>query len=329
MVLKDIAATLTKPVKESALFDTLANLLATSGRGDIGRPEEPDHSHDHPEVQEAHQTAVRILVAEDNSINQKVALRMLEKLGYRADVVANGREAVEALKQMPYDLILMDCNMPEMDGFDATAIIRDLEKDEKHTVIVAMTANALRGDRDRALAAGMDDYIAKPVSQRELAALIRAWAAKIRGNGNGTHNHTAPSTDARELCSHEVLDHQRLAELKDLAADEKAGWLRELVQEYLADAARRLGELHEAIESGDVAAVGRIAHALKGSSRNLGIVNVVPACEKLQAAGESGIRETFPDLLEQLAKELTRAKTELERLGETPAAVSTISTGAK
>ena len=164
-----IAAYLTKPVRQSQLFDCLAKVISANSSRQETKPPAVVTKHS---LAEAKMSNKRLLLAEDNAVNQKVALRQLQKLGYRADAVANGREAIEALGRIPYDLVLMDCQMPEMDGYEATAEIRRREGGLKHTWIVAMTANALEGDRAKCLAAGMDDYVSKPVKVEDLGAVL-------------------------------------------------------------------------------------------------------------------------------------------------------------
>jgi PAS domain S-box-containing protein len=167
-----VAAYLTKPVRQSQLFDCLTNVIsaATNGKGRAQIKSRLVTKQARNEKREMSDKL--ILLAEDNIVNQKVALRQLQNLGYRADAVANGREAVEALERIPYDLVLMDCQMPEMDGYEATSEIRRRESTHRHTWIVAMTANALEGDRVKCIAAGMDDYISKPVKPADLGAVL-------------------------------------------------------------------------------------------------------------------------------------------------------------
>jgi signal transduction histidine kinase/CheY-like chemotaxis protein len=172
-----IAAYLTKPVRESQLFDCLVTFLDRSGvmstQSNAATPARLVTRYAFKE----RETMARklILVAEDNTVNQLVAVRQLENMGYRADVVANGREAVEALSRISYDLVLMDCQMPEMDGYEATAAIRLREGQSRHTPIIAMTAGAMEGERKKCLAAGMNDYVSKPVKSEALRAMLAQW----------------------------------------------------------------------------------------------------------------------------------------------------------
>jgi len=181
-----IDAYLTKPIRQSQLLDCFCRLLG------VPLPASPtENSAAHPLITrhtltETHVAAApRLLLAEDNPVNQKVACKMLEKLGYRVDVAGNGQEAVAAHERAPYPLIFMDCQMPEVDGFEATALIRKMEGKSAHTPIIAMTANAMQGDRERCLAAGMDDYVAKPVRPKELQAVLETWLGN-RATRTGT-----------------------------------------------------------------------------------------------------------------------------------------------
>jgi CheY-like chemotaxis protein len=167
-----VDAELVKPVRPSQLFDVLHTLLAerslrTERPGAVVELGPPDRTRQWS----------RVLVVEDNAANLKVTVRMVERLGYRADVAANGAEAVNMLKGLQYDAVLMDCQMPEMDGYEATRLIRAGEAAGRHVPIIAMTAAALAGDRERCLAAGMDDYISKPVKLHVVAALLERWIA--------------------------------------------------------------------------------------------------------------------------------------------------------
>jgi CheY-like chemotaxis protein len=181
-----VAAYLTKPVRESQLFDCLVTVLDRAGvmsiQSNAATPAKLVTRYALKERKTVGTIAAGvamarklILVAEDNRVNQLVATSQLENMGYRADVVANGLEAVEALTRISYDLVLMDCQMPEMDGYEATAAIRLREGQSKHTPIIAMTANAMEGEREKCLAAGMNDYLSKPVKSESLEAMLAHW----------------------------------------------------------------------------------------------------------------------------------------------------------
>ncbi|RMF64126.1 MAG: response regulator [Bacteroidetes bacterium] len=160
---------MTKPVRQSYLYRRLLGLQRAEPRVPDPRPLTE------PSAVVTDQPSHRILVVEDNLVNQKVAVRHLERLGYGADVASNGQEALAALERTHYDLVLMDIQMPGMDGFEATARIREREQAGKRLPIIAMTANALEGERERCLEGGMDDYIAKPFKQEVLAQTLARW----------------------------------------------------------------------------------------------------------------------------------------------------------
>jgi PAS domain S-box-containing protein len=269
-----VAAYLTKPVRQSQLFECLTNVLRKSDEklDDKAFPLRSISLITNHALEETAMIPNKlILLAEDNIVNQKVAVRQLAKLGYRADAVANGREAVEALERIPYDLVLMDCQMPEMDGYEATGEIRRREGQSKHTRVVAMTANALQGDRDKCLAAGMDDYLSKPVKLEELSQLLQRVFADPAGNLPDVAIEMQPAP----------VDLERLHEA--MGED-----LFDILEIYCSQMSENLDKLGTAIAAGDAGTVNLIAHNCAGTSANCGMVAVVEPLRALEKAGREG-----------------------------------------
>ena len=291
-----VAAYLTKPIRQSHLFDCLTNVVSQPSvetgmeTSSSGTPAQLITRHVLKET--TMMTNHLILIAEDNIVNQKVAVRQLQKLGYRADAVANGREAVEALEKVPYDVVLMDCQMPEMDGYEATAEIRRREGQTKHTMIVAMTANALQGDREKCMAAGMDDYISKPVKPEGLAQVLQRVLAG--------------STDDKDGASvaEEVSPPVDMARLHEAMGDE----LFEIVDIYLAQMSENLEKLTAAIEAGNARELDLIAHNCAGTSANCGMVAVVRPLRELERMGRQGSLAGAEALGRQVLSEFQRVK---------------------
>jgi CheY-like chemotaxis protein/HPt (histidine-containing phosphotransfer) domain-containing protein len=287
-----IAAYLIKPVKENRLFDTLVSVLR--GSAQIRRGPAGTKAGDMAE-----RSTVRVLVAEDNVVNQKVALRQLQKLGYSADAVANGLEVLHAIKQIPYDIILMDCQMPELDGYEATRLIRSEEdKVQKGRVlyIIAMTANALAGDREECLRAGMDDYISKPVRMEELDQAIERGLNALKN---------ARQADA------EILDKSLLDGVRELRAPGEPDPLAELIDLFLSDTPPRIARILDTFKAGDVVELERAAHSLKGSSSNLGAKCLAAACTELVNVTRDG-KLPEASLIARILSEFERLKPALE-----------------
>jgi PAS domain S-box-containing protein len=235
-----------------------------------------------------------VLVAEDNVVNQKVALRMLEHLGYRADVAGNGVEAVEATILKDYDIIFMDCQMPEMDGFEATRRIREREGEARHTIIIAMTANALQGDRERCLAKGMDDYVKKPVGRSELISAIDRASQKIRPD--------LPVSSGHEMVG-ELVDPVALRGLSELEDPSQPGFLNELIETFIQETPEKIDVMRRSATHGDERDFMRSVHQLKGSCRQLGLsamVNVCMEMEKCEGAFDAAFQEKLLDTLEDI-----------------------------
>jgi two-component system, sensor histidine kinase and response regulator len=242
-----------------------------------------------------------VLVVEDNAVNQAVAVAILAKLGYRAEVAGTGREAVDAVAGGHYGAVLMDCQLPGMDGYQATAEIRRREGSGRHTPIIAMTAAALPEHQQRCLAAGMDDYIGKPVLVAEVQAVLSRWLPT-----EATAPPTATPAGAGEPAP-AVLDPDRLAELGQLdPAGNRPGLLAVLVDYFLTGAPADLARLRAAVDRRDATAIYRLAHRLKGAAATLGTTGMVDICQELEALASAGALTPTREPLGRLERELRR-----------------------
>jgi two-component system sensor histidine kinase/response regulator len=293
------AGYLLKPVGQRDLIDCL--LLALSVR-----PEDW-HTQTQPIITQQQLRAQRgrekrrILVAEDNTVNQKVAVRTLEKLGYRADVVKDGREAVSAWERGQYDLILMDCEMPVLDGYEATRQIRAQETGEQHIPIVALTAHAIKGSELKCRAAGMDDYITKPVARERLEACLEHFlSGAISPREVVSPTQTAAPTAA---CEGAPVDLDALRVL----ADGDLEFARELMNSFIEGATSAVREIEQALERADSRSLVGHAHTLKGSGATIQAAAVSLAAGRLEAAARSGEQNSLVPLVTELHEEVTRA----------------------
>jgi signal transduction histidine kinase/CheY-like chemotaxis protein/HPt (histidine-containing phosphotransfer) domain-containing protein len=230
-----------------------------------------------------------VLVAEDSPVNQLLAVRLLDQLGFRADVVGDGREAVTAASAADYAAVLMDCQMPELDGYEATAEIRRREGDAAHLPIIAMTANSMAEDRERCLAAGMDDYVSKPIRPHLLAEALQRHIEPAD---------TAAQRRAPRKIAGELIDPATLIELRELHGD----GLRELLELYLDDVASQMPRLTAAIEQGQTDSVALTAHRLKGSSLAVGAQLVSAIAAELENRAKAGDRDGAGELARSLER---------------------------
>jgi CheY-like chemotaxis protein/HPt (histidine-containing phosphotransfer) domain-containing protein len=284
------AAYLTKPIKSSQLYDCLVMVAGN-------KPAAPDvplapiitrHS-----LKEETGSKIRILLAEDNIINQKVALGILGKIGYRADVAGNGKEVLAAIEKTSYDLILMDVQMPEMDGFEATAAIRQKEKEMgRHIPIIAMTAHAMKGDRELCLDKGMDDYISKPVQAKELQKAMDRQLGKVAPPQAEIPPPVVPP--GKEVFNEKML-------LDRLDGDKEL--FREILQTFLQDAPLQIEKLKQALEEGDLSQTEKQAHSLKGAAMNIGGIALQAVAFDLEVSGKNRDLNQARPLMQKLNKE--------------------------
>jgi CheY-like chemotaxis protein/HPt (histidine-containing phosphotransfer) domain-containing protein len=287
---KTFAASLTKPIRPSQLYEALLEVVGANVEDlepTAARALGPEVAGRHP---------LRILLVEDNAVNQQLALLLLEKLGYRADVAANGLEALEALERQPYDVVLMDVEMPQMDGLEATRRIRERAPAANGPHVIAVTANALHGERERCLEAGMDDYITKPLRLAELAA---ALGRSDRADSDGL----TPGVDVGVV-----------RKLASSLGDEGGAAVRALVDAFRSNAPELLSSIRRGVADGDQEAVRVAAHTLKSNAAMFGASELTQLAREIEASASAG---TLPDgdAVDLLAGELERATRALEGLG--------------
>ena len=325
------AHTVNKPVKPAQLCEALVRALlspkAAVRQQPTVRPGQPL----------TERLPLSILLCDDNAINQKVAARILQSIGYQPDLAGNGREALDALDKKPYDLIFMDVMMPEMDGLEATRAIRERQKDgvahpnyQSRIIIVAMTAQAMQGDREKCLAAGMDDYLSKPILPKDVRAIVERWGSQVTP---AVPVATAPKADApapvpppkAEVPAPAPVPMAKAdapapvpAPKADAPADEeppvemeilndltdgKADRLRELVDLFFKQTSQQLEQLEAAVRANKAEDVRRVAHSCAGASATLGMTRFVPLLRKLERQGASGMLTSATQVYEDTARE--------------------------
>jgi len=287
----EVAGYLSKPIKQSQLYNAFVQVLHDQQVPTVAVPMSST-----PDRPLAETLPLRILLAEDNVVNQKVALNILQKLGYRADVAANGLEVLESLARQSYDVVLMDVQMPQMDGLEATQHICAEWSDRHRPYIIAMTANAMEGDRDDCLAAGMNDYVSKPI---RLPALIQALQNTV------AYRHHA--LEIPNTAQPDPLDPAILNDLVMMGGDSAAELMVDLIDSYVELAPQLLTDIQTGIEQENYELFARAAHSLKSSSASLGANYLAELCQGLEHGGRSQTLDTIPELW-------TRTYAEYERV---------------
>jgi signal transduction histidine kinase/CheY-like chemotaxis protein/HPt (histidine-containing phosphotransfer) domain-containing protein len=331
-----ISAYLTKPIRQSRLYECIASALGSSSEKNSRLISESN------EVDKASAfVGTRVLLAEDQPVNQEVARCMVESFGCIVEVASNGQEALDALSKTPYDLVLMDCQMPELDGYAATRIFRERETQRaknqsgqaqtiRRTPVIAITAHAMRGDREQCIAAGMDDYLSKPFNRDRLFAVLKRWlpsksttdipvhtiwkdqtekdqskTCRLSDGGNGGSNlHGEGFLDRFSHLDH--LNYETLESLRSIVIEGQPSLLQKVIRIYLGSSPKLMETIRHSITLGDAAAMQGAAHSLKSTSGNLGAVMLAELCKELEAIGRAGTTDNAILLLPVLEDEYDR-----------------------
>ncbi len=303
----------TKPIKQSQLYNILVKIVQSRSAEQL-IPPSIHQSGNYRNL--STNTPLKILVAEDNVVNQKVITNILKRLGYRADVVANGLEVLDTLRRQSYDLILMDVQMPEMDGLTATRQIRTLWKTKNSDFqgecpyIIAMTANAMEGDRKICLDAGMDDYLSKPVRVEALVEKLNSIPPQKIGIINmASKQHQHDKNSPKEIAKMSKLDEQTIAELKNMIGEEDFPIVfQDLLESYLEDSPKLLKNLQNARQNKNLSEITMNAHSLKSSSASLGALHLSDLCLQLEKESESGNFQEAVKLIDSVINEYEKVK---------------------
>jgi signal transduction histidine kinase/CheY-like chemotaxis protein/HPt (histidine-containing phosphotransfer) domain-containing protein/uncharacterized protein YigA (DUF484 family) len=308
------SAFLLKPIRASQLYDALINVLAAQGMSSIQK--QSVESEFDPEM--GKRMPLHILLAEDHVTNQKLALLTLGRLGYRAEVAANGLEALEALERQTYDVILMDMQMPEMDGLEATRRIR--QKWGENPRIIAMTANVTKEDRQACMDAGMNDYLAKPIRVQELIAALNRTQPSSTANGlpateaRRSQNMPQPVLPSKNILSAESeLDRSAIDKLLNLVGGDRSS-LSDLITSYFDDTAKLLSDLHRAVDTNDTNLLRRAGHTLKSSSRDFGATSLSDLGKQLEDLGKEQTLIGAAELVTQAESAYSPVKNALEKV---------------
>jgi signal transduction histidine kinase/HPt (histidine-containing phosphotransfer) domain-containing protein len=311
-----------KPVKPAQFFEILTRAISNTKPAP-----EPVMPPVQAEETLASRQPLRVLLCDDNTINQKVAVRILQQLGYEPDLAANGKEALEALDRKPYDLIFMDVMMPEMDGLEATRMIRKLEASggsvnfNSHIIIIAMTAQAMQGDREKCLEAGMDDYLSKPIRPKDVRVVIERWSAQM-GPSAPSRPEIPPVPSAPAAPPEVEKSLVEMDRLLDLGGGSPES-LRELLDLYFKQTTEQLAQLESAIRVNHAEVVRQVAHSCAGASATLGMTRLVPLLRELERQGKSSQLDGADKLCAELTREYKRAR---DFLAKHPSLAGTVAT---
>jgi CheY-like chemotaxis protein len=333
------ASCLTKPIKPAQLHEVLLQVIS----GAKPAAKAPANLKLDPTL--AQRLPLRLLLCDDNAINQKVAARLLQQMGYQPDLSSNGLEALAALDRQSYDLIFMDVQMPEMDGMEATRAIRERQRDRARfpnykpsIIIVAMTANAMTGDREKCIAGGMDDYLAKPVRPEDVRRIIERWAsvASMPDSAGATVSQTATGTGVSEAAASAPasaapaaeaprtpaekppVDMERLLDFTNGNPDD----LRELILLYLRQTSEQVQQLNAAVQANSAVEVRRLAHSCAGASATCGMGGIVPMLRELERQGLEEKLTSAKELSQKVGEEFLRIRTFLENYLQKQTAVA-------